>query len=379
MEQFVTVLIWAAIIQGLLLSILFLTSKKHRRQSNTWLGLFLLSIIVEATSTFIPLDHILGYSINDYFTIPEVKLFFPLLFLHFVLEKVGRVKAYQHYLQLHYVLAFIIMGVTLVNIFLHVFYSQNLRNIIGDSGIELLFMSQQTYAFFLSILTFIISVKETKGYQKIATEDYSDMKMLEISWLWQFIFAILPLAVLWGLELSLIFIGGHGSWNVVIATYGLFVVFIYFVSFKAFKHQNLFEEKQLILNEKAQLQSEHESWNKDQAVNLDISAQLKESMENQHLYLQDDLTIYDLSNKINIPKRQISQCINQHFGVNFSTWVNNYRVQQAIEKFQQPKYNHLTIEGIGQESGFKSRSAMYLAFKKCKGKSPGEFRTSSLS
>ncbi len=33
-----------------------------------------------------------------------------------------------------------------------------------------------------------------------------------------------------------------------------------------------------------------------------------------------------------------------------------------------------TIEGIGIDSGFRSRSAMYTAFKKKTGKSPGHFR-----
>jgi methylphosphotriester-DNA--protein-cysteine methyltransferase len=36
--------------------------------------------------------------------------------------------------------------------------------------------------------------------------------------------------------------------------------------------------------------------------------------------------------------------------------------------------NQLSIEGIGFDAGFKSRSAMYEAFKKKLGHSPGHFR-----
>ena len=65
-----------------------------------------------------------------------------------------------------------------------------------------------------------------------------------------------------------------------------------------------------------------------------------------------------------------------------STWlstalgieVNGFRVEAAIAKLQDPAFDQLSVEGIGLESGFQSRSAMYAAFKKQTGYSPGHFR-----
>ena len=46
------------------------------------------------------------------------------------------------------------------------------------------------------------------------------------------------------------------------------------------------------------------------------------------------------------------------------------------ELFENDKENKLTIEGIGMESGFNSRSSLYYAFRNKFGCSPGEFRKS---
>ena len=99
MEELISTLIWAAIIQGVLLAGLYLFSKKHKSLANRLLGLFLLVIIYEATLEFLPFDKFFGYPINFYFSLPEVKLFYPLLFLHYILEKVGRTKYYWNILR----------------------------------------------------------------------------------------------------------------------------------------------------------------------------------------------------------------------------------------------------------------------------------------
>jgi AraC-like DNA-binding protein len=59
--------------------------------------------------------------------------------------------------------------------------------------------------------------------------------------------------------------------------------------------------------------------------------------------------------------------------------VNNYRVEEAKGVLENPENDHLSIEGIGFDAGFKSRSAMYSAFKKQTGHTPGHFRSASLS
>ena len=97
-------------------------------------------------------------------------------------------------------------------------------------------------------------------------------------------------------------------------------------------------------------------------------------MQTKELYLDQNLSLHDFAREIHQSARIVSTCINQHVGINFNEWVNNYRVEKALARLKDPKSNHLSIEGIGTSSGFKSRSAMYAAFKRKLGKSPGHFR-----
>jgi hypothetical protein len=102
MENFLNTFIWAAIIQGFLLGVMYVSSKKHRSLANKLLGFFLFALIIEGLNNFLPIESIGPYDLSKYFTTPEVKLFFPILFIHFVLEKIGRSKAYSN-ARFHYV------------------------------------------------------------------------------------------------------------------------------------------------------------------------------------------------------------------------------------------------------------------------------------
>ena len=91
-------------------------------------------------------------------------------------------------------------------------------------------------------------------------------------------------------------------------------------------------------------------------------------------YLDQELTLHSFAKKIDMSSRLISSCINNNMGHNFNEWVNNFRVDRALEIIRSDEENKLSIEGIGSDSGFKSRSAMYAAFKKKLGNSPGHYR-----
>jgi AraC-like DNA-binding protein len=111
----------------------------------------------------------------------------------------------------------------------------------------------------------------------------------------------------------------------------------------------------------------------------ELEEPLKKCMEEERMFIKSDLTIYDVAKKIDSTTRKVSNCINDCFGSNFSEWVNRYRVEEVKSRFEDNATDLLTIEAIGQESGFKSRSALYTAFTKFTGHSPAKFRKIDLS
>ncbi len=373
----VSFIVWAAIFQGLFLCVLYLTSKKHNSLSNKILAFFLLSLLVEAINIFIPIDQIGDYNLTEYFGMPETKLFFPLLFFHYVLIKLGRVKVYKIYLRIGYIAAFAVMGLTLINIGLFIFSGKSLSFFFSKNTFEAIFMTQQVLAFLLSVVVFVFSIFELKDYQKKVQAQHSDLALSNIKWLWQFIFLMAPAAFLWGLELLRIAFSNVGDHTIVYITWGFLFVFIYFVSYKAFVNKDLFEIDVDVSNAEKDNPIETKNNDQTQLDSKDINktlATLEHSMEDERLFLKSDLTIHELAKTVEIPARKISQSINRKHALNFSEWVNSYRVAEAKKQLLEFSKNNLTIEGIGYDSGFNSRSAMYLAFKKLTGRSPGDFK-----
>lgn len=372
MEKLITIIIWAAVLQGLLLGIIFITSKKRRSFANQLLGSFLLTFVFAALSDLLPFREIWGYSIQGYFTLPEVKMLFPVLFLHFILEKVGRSSSYSLFLKVHYFLAFGIISITLINIMLFLFAGSSLLEYFGGPILDRFFMGQQYYAFVLTVIVFIITIKETLNYRNLVRNEFTDMALLDINWLWQCIFAIAPIILFWGAELVRIIIGGTGQSELTIAAYIFIAVFNYFVSFKAFTQQTLFDgslEKLKPFNLDPIIPNITST-----AIEIEICEKIKSEMVANEYYLNQDLTLHDFAKEIQVSARTISNCINQNIGLNFNEWVNNHRVDTALEIIKADVKNQLSIEGIGFDAGFKSRSAMYAAFKKRLGHSPGHFR-----
>jgi AraC-like DNA-binding protein len=61
-------------------------------------------------------------------------------------------------------------------------------------------------------------------------------------------------------------------------------------------------------------------------------------------------------------------------GTNFSALLNRYRVEEACRLRGDPAFDHLTIDAIGYQAGFQSRSTFYSAFKQIRGETPGQTR-----
>ena len=370
MEKIIDTLIWAVILQGLLLGLLYIFSRKYASRANKLLGFFLLAFVLEAL-TNAPLENIGAYSLNGYFTLPEAKLLLPVLFLHYVLEKLGQTGRYLRILRIHYAMAFSFLSITLINILLFAFRSKGLHRLFNFHQIETVFMIMQFYAFFFTIAALAISIHEILKYRSLVKSTYSDLDLLQIRWLWQFVLGIVPIVLVWGMELIRIASGGRGPSVFSSLTWLFIIAYIYFISFKAYQRKDLLEDVPKASDNDLK---EGTSSNSDQSDHPELGAELVAFMESSKMYLQQDLTLYELSKAMDVSPRLISGCINKHYKNNFAEWVNHFRVEEALSRLKDGAFNHLSVEGIGLESGFKSRSAMYAAFKKQTGQSPGSFR-----
>jgi AraC-like DNA-binding protein len=100
-------------------------------------------------------------------------------------------------------------------------------------------------------------------------------------------------------------------------------------------------------------------------------------MNQQKLFLEPELSLSQLSEKLQIKDKQLSELINNHYQKNFSEFINEFRLEEAKQLLTSPKNAKKTILEIIYASGFNSKSVFNLAFKNNTGLTPTQFRKSA--
>ena len=103
---------------------------------------------------------------------------------------------------------------------------------------------------------------------------------------------------------------------------------------------------------------------------------LKNLMELEAVYLDQDLTLRSLAESVDLHPNKLSWLINEHIGKNFNEYVNTYRLEAFKQRALDPTNSHLTLLGLAYESGFNSKTAFNTVFKKLVGMTPKAFQKS---
>lgn len=91
-------------------------------------------------------------------------------------------------------------------------------------------------------------------------------------------------------------------------------------------------------------------------------------------YLDPELTLTQLAERINISPHHLSQIINEQFQLNFFEYINQFRVEEVKSRICNPKYESYSLLGIAMDSGFNSKSAFNRVFKKLTHQTPSQFK-----
>jgi len=110
-----------------------------------------------------------------------------------------------------------------------------------------------------------------------------------------------------------------------------------------------------------------------EADKASIQAKILRYFERKEVYLNPDLNMDALSKALDIPKYQLTEVLNTTIGKNFFQFVNAYRVEEVKRMLADPK-NMYSIEAIGYDCGFSSKSSFYKEFKRITGMTPAEYK-----
>ena len=234
-------------------------------------------------------------------------------------------------------------------------FVQEILTYITTITLTLVFVLQSGYYIYQSLKLYknhLIRVKEVFSYTE----------RVNLSWLKLFVYGYV------------VFIGGliisnllEDFWSDVFF-YSVFFGYIIFSGYNALKFEPVFKVDEEITEKETKVEVD---------VKNDFFSKLKDEllavMENQKMYLDESLTIHSLATELNTNSKYLSQLINMEFEKSFVVFVNEYRINEAKVLLKDEKNKNLTIEGVGYEAGFKSKSAFNAAFKKFTGDTPSSF------
>jgi AraC-like DNA-binding protein len=180
----------------------------------------------------------------------------------------------------------------------------------------------------------------------------------------------LVLSVVWLISYVSDFLGFYNAseFAYFLVTVGL-AVFSFFIGYFLILQYNWFHVVPI------QIETEEETQkNKLSSKTDSYYDHLMQLMQEEKLYVDVELTLQTLAEKLGISSGYLSRIINEKEHKNFFEFVNAYRIQDVKEKLVDEEYGHYSILGIALESGFKSKSTFNTVFKKLTGQTPSAYQ-----
>ena len=239
------------------------------------------------------------------------------------------------------------------------------------------------------IVYFFLARHQLLIYQKSIRHLFSETSRIDLNWVKWLIygFLLLTIGTIAGYSLILKYPDYFKLWVLIVGS--LNTIYIYLATFKGMKQPTLWQlqsrtDKEFIENELKAAEtfekSSQEEKSKYQKSGLsdhkldEIVSRIISAMKKERLYLETELNLQNLSDKLNLPSYQVSQAINEKLKKNFYDLVNGYRVEEAKRLLADPQNKNYTILSVGFEAGFNSKTTFNTVFKKFTGLTPTDFR-----
>ena len=243
------------------------------------------------------------------------------------------------------------------------------------------FYISQAILYLQAVVYFALSIRLLLAYKKSYKEQFSDTTKDKSNWLAILISLSL---VIWLIKMSASFLAGIG-WLSNVGS-ALIVVLIYLIGFMQWLKPQLFVTQGLIhipkplvlsknlndLHADTLAQPQEERLALDAETHALFAKVLVDTVKNEYLYLQEGLSLAQVSAQTDISIHHISETLNYHLEKNFYRFINEFRIDHfCAELASNPQSK---ILDLALRSGFSNKSTFNAAFKEFKRLTPSEYR-----
>lgn len=121
---------------------------------------------------------------------------------------------------------------------------------------------------------------------------------------------------------------------------------------------------------------------KDAAYRTLVNPKLMDELEQrindiiiiQKKYRDKSYSAKQLAEDLNTNTRYISAVVNVRFHMNYTSYVNKFRIQEAMSMLVDKRFQDLNMEEISDMVGFSNRQSFYASFYKINGITPREYK-----
>jgi AraC-like DNA-binding protein len=368
------------IFQLLFTSVFLFTHQKGKRISNALLGAFFLAICLNLADNLLLIKGVYSNAPSlALWSVWLLLLFGPLLYLYTqsVLYKDFSLSLvrWRHFLP--FILLFLV-----TEIYWQAQTSSEKQAILGN----ILSRRVAAYQYWDSGLIFgqfflymAASIRLIGRFRKVAGEEFSNYRRININWLTYTIFFFTLTMVLAAFN-SFIGMTFFAKYWWPVFTLVILLVFIYInsVLLKALQTPELFavlEERPPGAVAPAPVKAGSFLGPEE---GKKILGQLLHHMETVRPWLDPDLTLEQLAGQLGVRPRVLSQVINEGLGQNFFEFINRYRIEEAKLLLMDPADKKITVLEVLYQVGFNSKSSFNTLFKKQTGVTPSEFKRKSM-
>ncbi len=362
-------------VQGIFLSLVVYNWRKGNVTANKFLSAFLFGFALQMAYFVLWDSKLILHVPHLSLVIAPLDFLFGPLFYFYTLALTQKDFRFKKYYWLHLLLLLISIG------YFFPFYLEGAAyktefNLKSYQQFPPLWMNFSIVASLQSVCYIIVTVLLLLQHERRIKKYYSSIEKIDLRWL-RLVIAFICFTYV---SCSLISIIGY-KWanyysNIV------FSVIIYGMGYYGMKYPPMFTDihEEISTDETIPLIEELVTENKYEKSGLSsekanaIANKLDALMQSEKLFLNAELSLQQLADKLPVSLHHLSQVLNQIKQQNFFDYINQLRVEEFKKECFNPSKKSYSILGLALDCGFNSKAAFNTAFKKHTGITPSEFR-----
>ena len=367
-------------IQGILLSVLLFT-KKVNHTANLVLAIAMLALSFDVfNSAYLMFGYYKEFPHFTGITYAFPFLYGPIFFIYARLISSGEnsfyPKYYLHFIPFMLVVMYGIMFVYLKNTDFKINLIQNKTDALLP-GLQLISFLKPVHG----IIYVFLTIKVVRVYNEKIKDSYSNIERINLNWLRHL---IIGLIFVWGVVVISYTINVFSEKNIKMdyLIYTAASILIYSIGYLSLRQPLIFEpsgqktDAESGLNSKTKIE-ERISYQKSGLTNTEAESYLNNllhMMETEKPYLNSELTLRELAEKLSMSTHNLSEILNTKLNQNFYDFINRYRVEEVKRRLADKGSDNFSLVAIAFDSGFNSKSTFNTIFKKLTGTTPSQYR-----